>query len=404
MRNCSGPVLPVAALLACALAAHAQDKPARNDPVNCRYCRNDPALLAKAGLSSHGPFEFGAKGDTRSVDAFLVADTYWIESQHFEIGLAIGPYRVTQQEKAKLRAELGRLALVLPEVDPKTKLLDEWLRAHLFAQRCEDAYRRFLELVKKTDADFPQPGDRWLVGEPFLGTGPHLGQAGKYEVLLLETEAEAVAYMDEEFGLEIRRTQRWNVIERDSLNVTIHLQEGSNRVDEALHGHLFFNLAHNFFDGYRHYSYETPVWLHEGLAHFLEREVVPHYNTFDATEGALGVESSEERWVPEARKLAQSGSAPRMAELINLQSYASLTLDMHFTTWSMVDFLVRAHPEGFACLLAALKGRVTPDGAPDGSGLKDVHREAFSTCLGMSYAEFDLAWAAWIATQAERKD
>jgi len=401
----SGALLRSAAvLLACALPARAQDKPARNDPSNCPYCHNDPALLEKAGLVSHGPFEFGKKGDTKSVDAFLVADVYWLESKHLEIGLGIGPYRVTQREKEKLRGELARLAQFLPDVDPKTKLLDEWLRVHLFAQRGEDAYARFLELVQKTEADFPQLGQKWLIGTPFRGMGPYFGQAGKYEVLMLETEAESVAYMNEEFGLKITRTQRWNVIERDALNVTIHLQQGSLKEDDALQGHVIFNLAHNFFDGYRHYSYDTPLWLHEGLAHFMEREVVPEYNTFDATEGALAEESREQRWVPEARKLAQSGDAPRMAELINLQSYASFTLDHHFTTWSMVDFLVREHPEGFACLLAALKGRVKADGTPDGGGLKDVHRDAFSTCLGMTYAEFDQAWAAWIMTQTERKD
>ena len=155
----SSPARAALALLCLAPLAPAQDKPARNDPAGCPYCGNDPELLAKAGLVSHGPFEFGkAPHDTRSVDDALVSDIYWIESAHFELGIGIGAYRVTQNEKEKLRGELARLAEVLPEVDPKAKLLDEWLRTHLFAQRCEDADARFLELVQKTEADFPQPG------------------------------------------------------------------------------------------------------------------------------------------------------------------------------------------------------------------------------------------------------
>jgi len=386
-------------------AAHAQDKPGKTDPAACPYCAGDPAIMEKAGIVSHGPFEFGAEGsDTASVAEFLLGDCFWIETAHFEIGFALGPYKVPQKEKNRIRDELTRLGEILPNVEPKTKVLDEWLRAHMFAQRCEDAYARFLELVQKTDADFPQPGEQWLIGQPFRGIGPHLGQLGKYEVLLVETEAEHVAYLREQFGLSIKRTQRWNVIERDTLNVTVHLQQGSLKIDEALHGHLVFNLAHNFFDGFRHYSYDTPLWLHEGLAHFMEREVVTRYNTFDATEGALAEETRKDKWVAETRKLVAGDEAPRMAELINLRSYAEFSLPVHFTTWSMVDFLVREHPSGFACLFDTIKGRVNEDGTPNSRNLKDVHRDAFQSCLGMSYAQFDQAWKDWLATQGERKD
>ncbi len=400
-----GLLRAAAALAACAALAAAQDKPARNDPRSCPYCKGDPELLAKAGLVSHGPFPFGNEpNDTQSVDDDLAADVFWIESAHFEIGLGIGAYRVSQKDKDKLRGELGRLAQVLPAVDPKTKLLDEWLRAHLFAQRCEDSYQRFLELVRCTEADFPKAGEKIMTGAPYRGHGPHLGQAGKYEVLLLENEREQTTFLNGQFGLPVKRTQRYNAVSRDTLDVTIHLEQEGLRNDEALHGHVVFNLAHMFLDGYKHYSYDTPIWLHEGLAHFMEREVVRDYNTFDATEGGLPEETTEDRWVPEARKIAAGGMAPRMAELINLQSYAAITLEMHFTSWSMVDFMVREHPDAFACLLAKLKGRVKADGTPDSENLKDAHREAFSTCLGMTYAEFDRAWADWIATQVERKD
>jgi hypothetical protein len=386
------------------VGAHAQ-KPGRTDPASCPYCGGDPDVMARAGIVSHGPFEFGSpKNDTETVGAFLLAPVFWIESEHHEIGFALGPYKVTQKEKEKIRAELTRLAEVLPNVDPRRKILDEWLRAHLFAQRAEDAYARFLEIVRKTPDDFPRPGEPWILGDPFRGIGPHLGQAGKYEVLLLETEAEHVAYLKEQFGLSIKRTQRWNVVERDSLNVTLHIRQGDLKIDSSLHGHVVFNLAHNYLDGFEHYSYDTPLWLHEGLAHLMEREVGIRYNSFDATEGALAETTREDEWVPEARKLASSGEAPRMAELVSLQSYAAFELRHHFTTWSMVDFLLREHPEGLACLFDTLKGRVKADGTPDGENLRDVHRDAFQSCLGMSYPAFDAAWKEWLSTQIDRKD
>ncbi|MEM7310893.1 MAG: hypothetical protein AAF682_29760 [Planctomycetota bacterium] len=399
--------LAVLALLALVAPLAAQDKKARNDPTSCPYCGNDPGVMMRAGLVGHGPFEFGAPdNDTASVGGFLIADVYWLESEHFEIGLALAPYKVPQKEKNKIRAELTELAEVLPNVDPKAKVLDEWLRLHLFAQRSEKVWDRFLEIMQKDEDFFPAEGSRWVLGTPYAGEGPYVGQRGKYEVLLLTSEAEHVAFLKEQFGLSIRRTQRWNVTDpaRDTITVTIHLDQGSLKKDTALHGHLAFNLAHNLLDGYKHYSYDTPLWIHEGLAHFMEREVTTRYNTFDSTEGALAEETRKSKWIPEVKKLLSAGDAPRLAELMGLQSYAAFELRHHFATWSMIDFLIQAHPDGFACLNDKLHGRKTPEGYADSANLRDAHRQAFKECLGMSYAQFDQAWKEWVGAQVGRKD
>ena len=145
-------LLLVAAALLLAPRAHAQRA---NDPASCEWCRGDPALMEKAGLVSHGPFPFGNE-DSERVDKLLaVNDIRWIETRHFRIGFALGPHKVKQEEKNKIRGELERLAQVLPEVNPKEKVLDPWLRAHLYARRCEDLWTRFLELMRVTEEDFP---------------------------------------------------------------------------------------------------------------------------------------------------------------------------------------------------------------------------------------------------------
>ena len=382
------------------------DDERENAPSMCPYCHGDPEVMQRAGIVSHGGFEFGAEGeDTASVDAFLGgADVYWIETAHFELGFGLGPYPVKQREKKKLRAELAKLAEVLPEVDPKTKVLDEWLRVHLFAQRCEEVWDRFLEIMQVEEGDFPTAQEPWLLGTPYFGEGPYVGQKGKYELLILETEADHVAFLTEHFGLNIKRTQRWNVIPRDTITVNIHVRQGDLRVDTALHGHVAFNLAHNLLDGYKHYSYDTPLWIHEGLAHFLEREVSIDHNSFDSTEGAVAEKTRKKKWVPEVKKLVQRGEAPRLAELVNIQSYAAFGLEHHYTTWSMVDFLIGEHADGFACLNDRLHGRKTEEGLPDGSNLRDVHRDAFQECLGMSYAQFDQAWRDWVGALEDRPD
>ncbi len=387
-------IVRVLALLLLASAGFAQKSKDKKDL--CPYCKNDPALMAKAGMD-HGPFDFGEKG-IQSAELLLAAfDIKWIQTKHFRLGFVLGPWKVKDEERKKIKAELERLAVALPKIDPKVQILDPWLRAHLFGQRCEDIYKRVSEILGVDDSMFPDGSKPWDMKGKYMGEGPFLGEKGKFEVLILPSESAVASYLKGEFGLGTKLTQRWNITRRDTLTLVVNTQQGQLREDWALHGHLGFNLAINLLDALKHYSYDTPIWIREGLGHFVEREISPKWNTFDSSEGSVGEISHKEKWEPEVRKLAVSGDAPRMAELISMKDYADLNLPRHYTTWSMVDFLMRTNPKGFACLNDALHGRVNAKGISDGSNLGDHHRESFKTCLGYaSYQEFDEAWSAWV--------
>jgi len=371
-------------------------KPKATDPLSDPYTEGGkPELMQAAGIVSMGGFPFGKKGRTTvDVDKFMVtAEIRWIETEHFRIGFALGPYQVKLEDKKKILAELTRLKAVLPKVNPETKILDPWLRLHLTAQRCEDVYKRFIELIDGSTLQFTQgemqPG-------PYRGEGPYLGMKEKYEVFVLSTERAQVDWLLENAGLRIRNSQRWHFIDRGAISIVMHAEQGQLRNDAALHGHIAFNLAHNLYDGLNHYTYDTPVWMHEGLAHFFEREIDPNHNSFDSGEGAVADMTSKGNWKPEVVKLIQSGEASRMAELMQLKSYSELKLVHHFTTWSMVDFLVQTKPKEFSQFLWAIKRNFDAKGVPTGEGLVEWHRKQFKEQLGYSYAEFDEAWRAWV--------
>jgi hypothetical protein len=378
---------------------HAADGPAAqsaNDPTTCPYCGGSPELMEPAGIVSHGGFEF-ASSDTKAIDGFMsVSDIRWIESEHFQIGMALGPFKVKQRDKEKIRAELTELQAVFPEVNVKTKVIDPWLRAHMYAQRVEKVWDRFLELMRVEESAFPPVPTKWDMQGRYMGDGPYVGQKGKFEVLLLPSQAASTTFLETEFGLLIELTQRWNVIPRDTLILVAHTGQGQLRVDAAMHNHVVFNMAINLLDGYKHFSYETPIWIREGLAHFMEREQSPEYNSFDSSEGSVADMTRKTKWEPEVRKLIASGGAVRMAELVALKDYAGLELAHHYTTWSMTDYLLKTNPEGYACLNDRLHGITDAQGMSDGSNMADKHRDAFRECIGVSYPEFDSAWAEWV--------
>ena len=395
-----------AALALCAgagaAAAPAQvEELAPNDPASCPYTGGDPERLAAAGFVALGGFEFGP-ADTAAVDRLLgFVDIRWVATEHFELGFGLGPYAIKAEERDKVRAELEELAQVWPEVKPKTRTLDPWLRAYLHARRLERVWDRFLEIAQVEESAFPDGSSPWRLGTPYMGEGPYLGQRGKYEVLVLPSEAASVLYLRTNYGLTTAFSQRWNIIDRDTLQLVTHTGHGDLRVDAALHGHVAFNVAINLLDGYRHYSYETPVWLREGLAHFVEREINPRFNTFDRAEGSGGLQTTKWKWEPEVKQLVRSGEAARVAQLVAKQSYADLAFDDHLACWSMTDYMIRAHPAGYAALTRALHGRKQVDGLPDGSKLDDAHREAFEAAFGGGYRDFDAAWAAWVLENYE---
>ncbi len=387
--------LCAALILAAPAAAQKGDKKRANDPAACTVCQGDPALMEAGGIVAHGGFPFGRGGsDTNKVDEHLAtSDIRWIETKNFRLGFALGAYKVKREEKKKFLAELTRLAAVFPKVTPESTYLDPWLRLHLYAQRCEDIHARFLMLIEGEAASFADGSGVWR--GTYQGEGPYLGMKEKYEIIVLPNEAAHVDFLLSQAGLRIRNTQRWHFVDRGAITVSMHTQQGNLRSDGGLHGHIAFNLAHNLFDGLNHYSYDTPIWLHEGLAHFMEREIDPDNNSFDGGEGAVADMTSKSNWKPEVLKLINANEAPRMPELMALKNFGELKLPHHFTTWSMVDFLVQTKPKEFGAFLWAIKRNYDERGIPTGANLGDWHRTQFKEVLGWSYTEFDAAWREW---------
>ena len=156
-------LLVALSLFVCATGIDAQKKKKRLprwkiDP----YTKNDPVRMKMAGYISFGPFPFGEIGtkivDTAHVDKHLsYARIIWVETAHFRIGSSLGRWSIpTEIEvRRKLRAELERLKLKLGnKVNPKTRVLDPWLRLHLTAQRMEELYAEIQDWLGVEDSEF----------------------------------------------------------------------------------------------------------------------------------------------------------------------------------------------------------------------------------------------------------
>ncbi len=386
----------------------AQDKPVeipkwRIDP----YTKNDPEAMKKAGYVSFGPFKFGNIAD-KPVDSTQIDATLefirirWVETAHFRIGLELPrwPVPLDPETRAKIRGELQELKKVLPSVNPKTRELDEWLRVHLVAFRLEKQYAETQKLFGVTDADFPADESQVVRSETarYMGQGPYLGMRDKYLVFVTDKAGPYTTYAKRYLGRDTKLPQRWHFKETSSLIIAFATEsdEFPRKHDTALHCAIAFNVAHNLLDGFRHYSYDLPVWIREAFAHWHSYRISGDWPSFDQNEGALADMKTISRWEPYCRNLIATGKVTPFPEVVGWRDFGNIKFNDHVAIWSRLDWMLSQGPEKWQKFLFHVKGRVDKQWNADQSDLVGAMREALQRAYGVSILDFDTKWAEWV--------
>jgi hypothetical protein len=399
-------------LAACAALVLAAVAPAQADKLPKwridSYTKNKPEALAQLGYVSYGPFEFGTKGAapalTSTIDDHLEhVQILWIETAHFRIGVDLPewPVPMDPEFRAKIRRELEQLQQRLPSVNPKARVLDRWLRAHLVAQRLEGIYAEFQQLAGVTDADFPADQSKVvrMPGARFMGYGPYVGMRQKYLVLLIERLGPYQRYLKDFIGRSTKFPQKWHFTTEGSLMfaAATECDDSVLKDDTALHCALAFNVGQNLLDGFRQYGYDLPIWIREGFAHWMLRRVNPRFNQFDQDEGGTAEMKKVWRWEPYCRNLVASGGkfAP-FPEVASWREWDKLTFNDHVAIWSRMDWLMSQGKEKWSQFLFKVKGRVDENWSPDQNDLVGAVREALQEVYGVSVLDFDRRWGEWV--------
>lgn len=374
------------------------------------YTKNEPAAIQKAGYVSFGPFPFGGRGSgvaqTTDIEKSLpYSQIRWIETAHFRIGMELPEWTVPMdpQTRAKIRAELERLAEKLPGIDPKTRKLDPWLRAHLFAQRCEDLYAEFSTMAGVKDSDFPQDPKNVVktAGSAYMGYGPFLGMKDKYLVLLCDSMTPFSTYMKEYLGRDSKFGQRWHFKDVGCLIFTVATECDGGRLkhDTAMHCTLAFNVSQCLLDGFRYYAYDLPVWIREGIAHWFERRVDEKWNSYDQTEGSPADLRATWKWKPVMKGMAGSNKYRTFSECYQWRDFGDIKFEDHVAIWSRMDFLLSQDHAKWRAFLFEVKGRVKEeDWSPNSDDLVGATRDALQKAYGISILQLDEKWVEWVKT------
>jgi hypothetical protein len=222
----------------------------------------------------------------------------------------------------------------------------------------------------------------------------------KYLLLVTEQGSTYFDYLKHFTGRQSKFGQRWHYRHMGSLfyGVGTDMNEGELKKDTALHCDLVFNVAINLTDGFRHYSYDLPVWIREAIGHYFNREFVHQkWNSFDQDEGVAADKKNVWKWKSYTRKLLAAQKGTSLSKLMQWRQYSDISFVDHVLIWSRFDFMMSFGKKKFSEFMFEIKGRVDPKTyLPDQRDLVGVLRRAIHKVYGMNVLKFDEKWVEWV--------
>lgn len=330
------------------------------------FTGGDPKAMAAAGIVAYGPFVWADNLRTEDVEKVLGENRIrWIETAHFLIGCNLGTAGMPDEADARkmLNGELARMKKRFAKFPDRASKLEPWLRLHLYAQRAEELYAEFARLVGHDDK-----------------SNTHLGQAGKFPILLFQKKSDLARYLDRFCDSKSQTGQRHFYGKTQQRGFVLAAEWDEVHDEPTVHAQFRFFLLETFADAIG----GVPYWLSLGLAHCYERQV-PCNTMMAAIKDDESVDQdSQNKWFTKMRKRAQHATL-----LIPFEELATKTdfgYWAHLQAWSRVDYLMALDRARFGAFLAAMKG---------GQG---VSRQVEQLLLvyGMEPDVFDGKWRDWV--------
>lgn len=365
------------------------------------YTRGEAKALDRAGYVTLAPVEWAKGIRAAEVKETLGGiDILWIETAHFRIGSTLESYKSLSdpREDDKVEAELGRLKRKLARFkDPRNKF-DPWMRAHLYAQRLEEAYADFEKSFGLSAADFPDTDGRKPSEGPKMGVGPYLGMERKFTVLLLEKTSSLARFSKRYADREERPWDRFPLPGGSMfLGVSAEgLKQFGFTLDAAMHCLVVSEATHNFVNGFRESWSASPLWLECGLAHAAARRVDERF-----VPSAMAAPSTDDpdawKWEPRVRGLVENDVAKSWLAMLDWKAWDDIKTQGHLVAWSRASWLLQREPAALKTFLIEL---TEPLPEAEGDALKKAilerEEKGCQAAFGKSLEVLDAEWKKYV--------
>lgn len=353
----------------------------------------DPEAMQALGVVGYAPFAWADGLRTTDIDKVLGEDrVLWMETEHFRIGLNLvtSPWPAEAEERKQLREECRLLNRRWKGFPKRPKQLGPWVRMHLYAARCEQAYAECQQLLGVTDAD-----------KPFLGCGD------KFLLLCFQKRSDMGRYMQRFCDLTVDDSMRPVHKQSDQLLMCVSA-EGMEGFDaQGLHGHVLHGVWLNLLNGYNGFRYPLPQWLAEGVAHYHARRVKTRFVNVPQKAGDSVARDDMDKWSSKvARRAEHDGATFPFEQMARWDDAFQLGFHEHVQSWSRVDYLMHRDAQAVGELIKKAKS-IAPNGDYDGQGKQALAlaENAVYALFGCDAETFDADWRKWVLkTYPKRKD
>ena len=359
--------------------------------------------MKKLGVVRYGPFPWADHFSTTDIDKVLGPDRIiWMETEHFRIGLNLktGPLPEDSQERKALNLECAALNKLCRKIPKKARKLGPWLRIHLYAQRCEQAYAEFSKLVGVTDKTFQ-------ADSKVIGKGPYLGLPDKFLLLMFQKKSDMARYMKHFCNTEADESMRFYHKTTGQMVLAIS-QEGMEGFDApGLQAHAVYALWQNLMNGYRGYSYPLPMWFSTGIAHYYSRKVQTKFVNARITDTESVNRDEQNKWVQKVLKRSKhEGATLTYEQLTAMNDWEKFGFHAHMQSWSRVDYLMSLDSQKVGLVIDKLKS--VPSSGDWDAQTKQLERmlpKLLFNVFELDGATFDQEWRKWVLkTYPKRKD
>jgi hypothetical protein len=365
------------------------------------YTKQDAAAMQALGVVRYGPFPWADHFSTADVDKVLgPGRVLWMETEHFRLGLNLTTARLPEDNKQKkaVYAECKALNKKWRKVPAKPRKLGPWLQLHLYAARCEQAYREFSALVGAKPEMFDKASKA-------NGKGPFLGAPDKHLLLMFQKKSDMARYMKRYCDADADDSFRFvhKVTHQPLLCIAAEGMEGFDAA--GLHRHFVFAMWQNLMNIYRGFHYPLPLWFTNGLAHYYSRQVESKFISARIGDTEAVDQDSQNEWYKKVYKRSRhEGATIAFDELAAMSDWDAFGFQAHIQSWSRMEFLVERDAQKVGLMLDKLKqAPSTGDWSGDGARLQKMTPKLLYEAFELDGAAFDAEWRAWVLKQYPKR-
>lgn len=358
------------------------------------FTKKDPKAMKALGVVGYGPFTWADHFSTTDIDKVLgPGRVLWMETEHFRVGLNMTTARLPEDGKQKkaVYAECKALNKKWRKFPSKPKKLGPWTQLHLYAARCEKAYKQFEELVQPPAGTFDKTSKA-------NGKGPFLGAPDKHLLLMFQKKSDMARYMKRYCDTQADDSFRYvhKVTHQPLLCISVEGMEGFD--SEGLHSHMVFAMWQNLMNIYRGFHYPLPMWFSTGLAHYYSRQVKSEFISARIGDTESVDQETQNKWYQKVYKRSRhEGATIAFDKLSAMDDWEKFGFHAHTQSWSRLEFLMERDPQKVGLMLDKMKRMsASGDWSGDGARLRKMMPKLLYEAFEMDGATFDAEWRKWV--------